>query len=738
MRKVRRVAIVGANKEGLELLPILLRDESTRVDLIVDPNREAMAFKLEELGYRFSSRYGIRLSSDLKDLERLKDIDVIVNASGDPSISSHLSAYRSRGVEILSPLSVKLLWGYSEGKVPSGQTAKERHTSLLNALSEILNAVKLTMDKKELLTLVLRLALDTTGADKGSLLLLGEDGRLRVEVAHGMEEEIIRKINIPLGEGIAGYVAKEGRPMIITGKPRDDRFRNLMERSDVRSAMCVPLKIEGKVIGVLNVSSSRSTHIFTSEDLEFLTRLAAFDAEIIQRSREFEDLKYTSLKFKAWREIEGVLRGDKPLEEKLSGLCGKLSGMIPGVVCSIYLVDEYSKRLHMRASSPGIWGGRGSYSIDVDRGINGWVAKERKKAFLVEREPPPDGARKCFLSIPLAADGNLLGVMEVQVVSQRGLLPYQEALLTEIAGPVAEAVREAIKDRKTYLQSTKLAVINEIGLDIVSVSDEKKLPTLIASSAAVIMDAGGSVLRLRENGGFRIRAVHGLEEEERRSIVSVEQEVSREVLRVRRPLTRVIDMPERQKKGGITSVLAWPVKVEDRIVGIVTLFDKVSEDTFAPAPFTEEDLEIFGRFMRYVEKALASLYLQKKVRELEGRPLYGKAFFERRVREELNRSKRYGRRFTILILYLPGGEEGFIEGLKGRIEGMVRGFDVVERIDRERLGILFPDSDEGALRVMDQIQRWMEQGMAVRYGYALYPDDGISFDTLMEKAMRPL
>ena len=738
MRKVRRVAIVGANKEGLELLPILLRDESTRVDLIVDPNREAMAFKLEELGYRFSSRYGIRLSSDLKDLERLKDIDVIVNASGDPSISSHLSSYRSRGVEILSPLSVKLLWGYSEGKVPSGQTAKERHTSLLNALSEILNAVKLTMDKKELLTLVLRLALDTTGADKGSLLLLGEDGRLRVEVAHGMEEEIIRKINIPLGEGIAGYVAKEGRPMIITGKPRDDRFRNLMERSDVRSAMCVPLKIEGKVIGVLNVSSSRSTHIFTSEDLEFLTRLAAFDAEIIQRSREFEDLKYTSLKFKAWREIEGVLRGDKPLEEKLSGLCGKLSGMIPGVVCSIYLVDEYSKRLHMRASSPGIWGGRGSYSIDVDRGINGWVAKERKKAFLVEREPPPDGARKCFLSIPLAADGNLLGVMEVQVVSQRGLLPYQEALLTEIAGPVAEAVREAIKDRKTYLQSTKLAVINEIGLDIVSVSDEKKLPTLIASSAAVIMDAGGSVLRLRENGGFRIRAVHGLEEEERRSIVSVEQEVSREVLRVRRPLTRVIDMPERQKKGGITSVLAWPVKVEDRIVGIVTLFDKVSEDTFAPAPFTEEDLEIFGRFMRYVEKALASLYLQKKVRELEGRPLYGKAFFERRVREELNRSKRYGRRFTILILYLPGGEEGFIEGLKGRIEGMVRGFDVVERIDRERLGILFPDSDEGALRVMDQIQRWMEQGMAVRYGYALYPDDGISFDTLMEKAMRPL
>ncbi len=740
MKKAKKVAIVGANKEGLGVLPYLLKDESTKVELIVDPNKEAMAFKLEELGYRFSGRYGIRLSSNLRDLEEIEDLSVIIKATSDPSISSYLSRPTFRKVEVLSPLSARLLWSFAEkGGTLGGRTAKERHTNLLNTLAEILDAVKLTMDKKELLSILLRLAMDTTGADKGSLLLLGEDGRLRVEVAEGIEEEIVRKINIPLGEGIAGHVAKEGKPLIITGKAREDRFKNLMDRSDVKSAMCVPLKINGKTIGVLNVSSSRSTHIFTQDDLDFLTRLAAFEAEIIQRSKEYEDLKYTSLKFETWREVESVLRGDRPLEEKLEGLCRSLSESIPGIACSIFLVDEYSRRLHIRASSPGISGTKGHYSIDLSCGINGWVAKEKKVALLIERDSPPGVPKKAFLSIPLTTDGNLLGVMEIQAVSETGFLPYQETLLRELATPVAEAVREALKDRKTLLHSTKLAVINEIGLEIVSLNDEKKLPTMIASSSAVIMDAGGSVLRLKEDGGYRVKAIHGLEEEEKRMVISVEQEISKEVLREKRPLTKVIDTPERKRGGGITSLLSWPIRVDNQVVGIITLFDKVSEETFVPAPFNEDDLEIFGRFTRYVEKALAGIYLKRKVRELEGRPPFGRAFFERRVKEELNRSKRYGRKFTILILHIPGEDvDGFIEDLKTRIEGMVRGFDVVERLDRDRLGVLFPDSDEGALRVMDQIQRWIEEGMALRYGYALYPDDGVSFQALMKKASTPL
>lgn len=741
MKKLKKVAIIGANKEGLGLLPYLLKDGSTKVELIVDPNREAMAFKLEELGYRFSSKYDIRLSSNLKDLETLRDIDVIINASPDPSIPSYLSQPAFRKVEILSPLSAKLLWRYAEkDTVLRGKTVKERHANLLNTLAEILDAVRLTMDKKELLSLILRLAMDTTGADKGSLLLLGKDGRLRVEVAQGIEEEVVRKINIPLGEGIAGHVAKEGKPIIVTGKAREDRFKNLMERSDVKSAMCVPLKINGKTIGVLNVSSSRSTHIFTQDDLDFLTSLATFDAEIIQRSKEYEDLKHTSLKFETWKEVEAILRGDRPLEEKLKRLCRSLTKSIPGTVCSIFLVDEYSRRLHIKASSLGISGDRGHYSIDIPCGINGWVAREKKVALLVDRDGPPGTPKKVFLSIPLVANNNILGIMEIQAVSETGLLPYQETLLTELAGPISEAISEALKDRKTFLHSTKLAVINEIGLEIVSLSDEKKLPTMIASSSAVIMDAGGSVLRLRDNGGYRVKAIHGLEEENRGVVVSIEQDVSKEVLKAKRPVTRVIDTPEREKRGGITSILSWPIKVEDQIVGIITLFDKVSDETFIPAPFNEDDIEIFGRFVRYVEKALTNIYLHIKVKELERSSSFGRAFFERRVKEELNRSRRYGRKFTILILHLPcsNDTEGFIKGLKNRIEGMVRGFDVVERIDGKRLGILFPDSDEGVLRVMDQIQKWVEEGMALRYGYALYPDDGVSFQTLMKKAMRPL
>ena len=751
MDREKIVAIVGANKEGLSLLPLLLKDKGTKVKLIVDDNKDAMAFKLKELGYKFADKYGITLSSELADLERLEDVDVIINASQDPALSTFLYKPQFSRVEILSPLSARLLWGYKKDtRFLKDKDVKDRYSGVLTSLSEIVDAVKLTLDKSDLLSLILRLALDTTGADRGSLMLIGDDGRLKVEVSEGMEEEIERKISIPIGEGIVGYVAKEGKPLIITGKVRDERFSKLMDRTDVKSAMSVPLKLNGRTIGVLNVSSNTSTHAFSREDLDFLNKLAAFDAEIIQRSREYEDMKYTSLKFERWKEIESILRSEDPLEERLKGVCESLSRFIPGLACSILLFDEYSKKLYIRASSIHGLANKVNSKIDIKHGINGWVAKEKKAAFLTDRDVIPQGyPRKFFIALPLIAESSFVGVIEAQLVSLTGLLPYQETFLKELTKPISETIRESLKDKKTYIHSTKLAVINEVGLEIVTTSEDEKLPLMIASSSAVILDAGGAVLRLKEgSGGFKVKAIHGLEEEDRGKVISIEQEVSKETLKTKRPVIRIIDTPDRAD-GGITSTLSYPIMREDFPVGVLTLFDKIGEDTFSPMPFMPEDVDILGRFIRYAEKALATAYLKEKVKDMEEeRPVspaapvvkYGAEFFEKRVKEELNRSKRYGRRLLILSIYVPehGDTDAFMNELKARVEKRIRGFDVVERVEEFKLSVLFPDSDEGALRIIEQLPEWVKEGVVLKYGYAVYPDDAVDFDVLMKKASTPL
>ena len=75
---------------------------------------------------------------------------------------------------------------------------------------------------------------------------------------------------VKLGEGIMGWVGKQGKPLLLNGDVvNDTRFSNLVQKSKrPRSAMCWPLKVEDKVIGVLSINRDADMSSFTEEDLE--------------------------------------------------------------------------------------------------------------------------------------------------------------------------------------------------------------------------------------------------------------------------------------------------------------------------------------------------------------------------------------------------------------------------------------------------------------------------------------
>src|SRR5574340_147002 len=106
----KNIAIIGANKEALALLPILLKDDRSRVRVIADSNRDAMLFKLNELGYRVANSFDVLVTDDLNELKRF-DLDVIINALQDQATEKFLDATEFRNVEKLGPLSARLIWG---------------------------------------------------------------------------------------------------------------------------------------------------------------------------------------------------------------------------------------------------------------------------------------------------------------------------------------------------------------------------------------------------------------------------------------------------------------------------------------------------------------------------------------------------------------------------------------------------------------------------------------------------
>ncbi len=774
----KNIAIIGANKEGLKLLPILLNDANTKVSLIVDPNRDAMLFKLSELGYSLAAAHGIKVAHSLDDIHKVENLDVIINVLQNPEVDKFLEAPAFRDTEKLGALATRLIWGVkaSAKGLTDGVVGVNEQSTLLASFREIVDAVRLTIDRKELLSVILKLATESTSAERGSIMLVSAEERmLRVEIAKDMDEEVVRKIRVPLGDGISGRVAENGKPLLISGKANSKNFSRPMDRCDVKSSMCVPLVVKAEIIGVINVNSSESRHVFTEDDLNFLMSLAGLAAEVIQRSNEYETLKVDAAKFSFWKEIDGIISSPLPLEKRLNVVARKLAGIVPGLTCFIYLYDPDTKKLYLKASSIKDSKGMGLLSLRGGEGIEAMSLNSIDDVILVDRTETAS-MKRVYMSLPMIVDGHKVGTFNAQVMSAQGLSKQQEGFLKDIRTLVAENVYKFEKATADKMRSRRMFAVDEAGLEMISISDLKRLAVIIATTPAAIVGAEGSLLRLKNDATnkFRTVATFGLDDKSIRDyFLPVERETVMEVLRTKGPTTRELS---EEVSTYVRSVLSIPLVVDEVVVGVLTFFNKTTEEYVYPCPFSQADKKIVLRFAVYAEKALARAIVpppaapkaaaptapaapaEPKAREPEG---FGSVepnkmtpikSFESRVNQELNRARRFAKNLVIASIRVVGlsdpalnNGELFESCLMGVIKKSTRNFDVVVKLNEETYGILFLDTADKLTRLMESFsdlitsndmyyQAYIEGRLDILYGSSTFPMDGDSFAELYSKA----
>jgi HD-GYP domain-containing protein (c-di-GMP phosphodiesterase class II) len=132
-------------------------------------------------------------------------------------------------------------------------------------------------------------------AEVGSLLLVDEEKQqLYFEVALGDKEETVKTITLNMGEGIAGWVAQNGKPLIVNKPEKDPRFfKGVDERTGfkTRNIICVPVKVKEKVIGVLEAINKGKEEDFDKEDLFLFTSLADQVAIALDNARLYQELE---------------------------------------------------------------------------------------------------------------------------------------------------------------------------------------------------------------------------------------------------------------------------------------------------------------------------------------------------------------------------------------------------------------------------------------------------------------
>ena len=227
-----------------------------------------------------------------------------------------LHSLRYLGITLIQMASL----GREKREILEDALDKYREITLLYTIGATINS-KLEVD--QITTLILATIKDMIKTENSSIMLLNKQSQeLEIKAASGAEHTI--KPHLKKGEGIAGTVVQTGKPEIVNDTLEDPRF--IQKMNSVRSLLCVPLKVQENILGVINVSNKLSDEMFTARDEKLLMTLASQAAVCIANAQNYEKIKRKNLAFErfvpteflrclAKTEVEDITLGEVSNEE---------------------------------------------------------------------------------------------------------------------------------------------------------------------------------------------------------------------------------------------------------------------------------------------------------------------------------------------------------------------------------------------------------------------------------------
>lgn len=177
----------------------------------------------------------------------------------------------------------------------------EEKAKSLELLYEIGSKLSSIRDEDRLLETILALIEKYIQVDRCSLMIMDEDRKhLRIKKAFGIRDLDISKVKMPVGEGIAGYVAVGAKPLLIKNIAAEKHLISYVNQKNnfrTSSLLSVPLVSQGEVIGVINVNNRKDGLPFSEADMELLSKIGTEIAAVLQRS-------YMGLQLKKARELD--------------------------------------------------------------------------------------------------------------------------------------------------------------------------------------------------------------------------------------------------------------------------------------------------------------------------------------------------------------------------------------------------------------------------------------------------
>jgi Nif-specific regulatory protein len=211
--------------------------------------------------------------------------------------------------------------GLYKGKEEIMKSGSSMSDLTIERLKEIYTWVSSVLDLDQLLELIIETATRMMQARASSLLLLDQKTRrLFFKVALGERGEEVRKYELNVGQGIAGYVAETGEPLLIPDVTKDPRWYKQISESigfETHSIACVPMKMNGEIIGVVEIIDKEDGSPLRQEDMKILEVFADLASMAISSAREISQVKMENRDLRQELEKKYRIIGESPALRKV-------------------------------------------------------------------------------------------------------------------------------------------------------------------------------------------------------------------------------------------------------------------------------------------------------------------------------------------------------------------------------------------------------------------------------------
>lgn len=700
-----KLAFLDLPDDRVDLIPRARQTNDVDVVLVAHGDADALALRIAEM-------LQVPRSTEPLDLLNLKPDLVALPSLETPSAAMLLKAGFAPSLFVtLEQLAAR--WEAPAQPDATGDPTPIQEWEILferatgTRLGQLRDAFALSDDRQRLFREVLSLAVEQMDADSGSIMLLDEEaGELRIAFADGLSSDVVRTMRQRVGEGVAGRVVKEGRAILLHDRIEDPRYKDGRERSRITAAMSAPIKLDGRIIGVLNVSSSQTGKRFREGDLARLVEIGGQISTILDRvvERSRRDLQATELRARhAMEEAFAAAPADR---------AGRYRAVSHGLVApleassvALYLADPAGRRFTV-VSSQTPQGPEGSLPAAA-AGIIATVLRDGEAVFLASRFGKVSTPN--LVAVPIGGTPRQ-GVLVAESIPVSGddVEPLVR-LMVKLGGILGRLAESHRAEDAVARQSAVFGKLADMAPRLMMSRDVDFLCSEAAGALRSLHPRSYVAARLLGRDGAAIeRSAFDGSERDRGEAAEREVVLSAAVLS---------GGAEHVSLGGADedpAHMVVPIRLGERVLGTLSV---VTHDGAPPerlgSPLDGVDLEALRKISLYVSLA----WEQTTLSAGDPRPaqdpvtgLLGGAGLESRIQDEVKRAERYHDRFLLTLCTLSAFDD--LESKHGTdwaktllrefaeaLSRNVREVDAVARLGGGRFAVLSPetDKDSGAL-----------------------------------------